>query len=81
MKPHAPPPFPRIQKKKSIRGDSGDSWPVWNRGIITDNISSRAILRHNNIFNRYLPALLYLPSTTAFLRASARELVVPFLHL
>ena len=31
---------------------------------VTDNISSRAILRHNNIFNRYLPALLYLPSTT-----------------
>ena len=23
---------PRI-RKKSIRGDSGDSWPVWNRGI------------------------------------------------
>ena len=23
---------------------------------VTDNISSRAILRHNNIFNRYLPA-------------------------
>ena len=21
-------------KKKSIRGDSGDSWPVWNRGIM-----------------------------------------------
>ena len=31
---------------------------------VTDNISSQAILRHNNIFNRYLPALLYLPSTT-----------------
>ena len=31
---------------------------------VTDNISSRAILRHNNIFNRYLPALFYLPSTT-----------------
>ena len=31
---------------------------------LTDNISSRAILQHNNIFNRYLPALLYLPSTT-----------------
>ena len=32
---------------------------------VTDNISSRAILRHNNyIFNRYLPAFLYLPSTT-----------------
>ena len=31
---------------------------------ITDNISSQAILRHNNIFNRYLPALkLDLPST------------------
>ena len=23
---------PRINKK-SIRGNSGDSWPVWNRGI------------------------------------------------
>ena len=29
MKPHE---CPRI-RKKSIRGDSGDSWPVWNRGI------------------------------------------------
>ena len=28
MKPHE---SPRI-KEKSIRGDSGDSWPVWNRG-------------------------------------------------
>ena len=27
-----PPPPPRINKK-SIRGDSRDSWPVWNRGI------------------------------------------------
>ena len=45
---------------------------------VTDNISSQAILRHNNyIFNRYLPALLYLPSTTPFMRASARELLVP----
>ena len=34
---------------------------------VTDNINSRAILRHNYIFNRYLPALLYLPSTTLFL--------------
>ena len=32
----------------------------------TDNISSQAILRRNNILNRYLPALLYLPSTTPF---------------
>ena len=31
---------------------------------VSDNISSLAILRHNNIFNRYLPALLYLPSPT-----------------
>ena len=22
-----------MNKKKSICGDSGDSWPVWNRGI------------------------------------------------
>ena len=29
MKPHE---SPRI-RKKSIRGDSGESWPVWNRGI------------------------------------------------
>ena len=29
MKPHE---SPRINKK-SIRGDSGDSWPVWNRVI------------------------------------------------
>ena len=29
MKPHE---SPRINKK-SIRGNSGDSWPVWNRGI------------------------------------------------
>ena len=33
---------------------------------VTDNISSQAFLRHNNILNRYLPALLYLPSTTPF---------------
>ena len=46
---------------------------------VTDNISSRAILRHNNILNRYLPALFYLPSTIPFMRASARELIVPFL--
>ena len=38
---------------------------------VTDNISSRAILRHNNyIVNRHLPALLYLPSTTPFMRGS-----------
>ena len=29
MKPHE---SPRI-RNKSIRGDSGDLWPVWNRGI------------------------------------------------
>ena len=27
---------PRINKK-SIRGDSRDSWPVWNRGITAIN--------------------------------------------
>ena len=31
-----------------------------------------------NILNRYLPAFLYLPGTTHLLRASARELPVPF---
>ena len=29
MKPHESPQI----RKKSIRGDSGDSWPVWIRGI------------------------------------------------
>ena len=29
MKPHE---SPRM-RKKLIRGDSGDSWPMWNRGI------------------------------------------------
>ena len=33
---------------------------------ITDNIISQTVLLHNNIFNRYLPALLYLPCTTLF---------------
>ena len=45
---------------------------------VTDNISSRATLRYKNIFNRYLPALLYLPSTNPFMRESARELLFPF---
>ena len=33
MEPHE---SPRI-RKKSIRGDSGDSWPVWNRGIMHES--------------------------------------------
>ena len=36
------------------------------------------MIMNNYIFNRYLPALLYLPSTTPFLRASARKLLLPF---
>ena len=41
---------------------------------------SGAIVRFsdNSSFNSYLPALLYLPNTTSFMRASARELLVPF---
>ena len=35
MKPHE---SPRINKK-SIRDDSGDSWPVWNRGITDKSLS------------------------------------------
>ena len=35
-------------------------------------------MRHNKYPNRYLPAFLYLPGTTLLLRASARELPVPF---
>ena len=40
MKPHE---SPRIEEK-SIRGDSGDSWPVWNRGT-TKQDSSKEIKR------------------------------------
>ena len=40
---------------------------------VTGNISSRAILRHNNIFNSYLQALLYLLSTTPFMRGCERH--------
>ena len=58
------------------------SWTIWSGDVeidkdkeallfnvaynVTDNINSRANLRHNKILNRYLPALLYLPSTTPF---------------
>ena len=35
-------------------------------------------MANNYIFNRYLPALLYLHSTTPFVRASVRELLVLF---
>ena len=44
---------------------------IWNRHYCSVELS----LWHNNTFNRYLPAL---PSTTPFMRASARELLVPF---
>ena len=37
MKPHE---SPRINKK-SIRGNSGDSWPLWNRGIFHTGHESR----------------------------------------
>ena len=47
MKPHE---SPRINKK-SIRGNSGDSWPVWNRGISEHmrdikNQAEKPIMRH-----------------------------------
>ena len=35
--------IPPNKKKKSIRGDSGDSWPVWNRGISYD-LEDRAFI-------------------------------------
>ena len=41
MKPHE---SPRI-RKKSIRGDLGDSWPVWNRGIKQERCQNGVRLR------------------------------------
>ena len=47
---------------------------------VTDNISSQANFCDIKISltDTYLPVLLYLPSTTPFMQASARELLVPF---
>ena len=42
MKPHE---SPRI-RKKSIRGDSGDSWPVWNRGINESKLAMKYDICH-----------------------------------
>ena len=57
-----------VYKLKKIVGSNNkdkDTEALFNVAYnVTDNISSQAILRHNNIFNRYLPALLYLPRTT-----------------
>ena len=41
MKPHE---SPRINKK-SIRGNSGDSWPVWNGGITVNLKSCSTIIQ------------------------------------
>ena len=50
MKPHE---SPRINKK-SIRGNSGDSWPVWNRGIKDIQLTSRSesVFGHRNFPRR-----------------------------
>ena len=45
MKPHE---SPRI-RKKSIRGDSGDSWPVWNRGISRVGKQTKNCSRHSSV--------------------------------
>ena len=48
---------------------------IWNR----QHTLCRAFYCNITIsFNRYLPALLFLPSTTPFTWASARKLLVPF---
>ena len=48
----------------------------------TTLLSSWAILRYNNyIFNRYLPALLYLPRTTLFCERQQKGAATIFLHV
>ena len=49
---------------KFFRLKDKDNEALFSVAYNVTGISSRAILRHNNIFNRYLPALLYLTSTT-----------------
>ena len=54
-----------------------------DKEVLLHVCSSRAILRHNNIFNRYLPALLYLSSTTplyASVSKGAASLLVWCVH-
>ena len=47
---------------------------------VTISISSRAILRQHNIFNRYLPILLYLPSTTPFYTSVSKGAFTPMVY-
>ena len=64
MKPHE---SPRM-KTKSIRGDSRDSWPVWNRGIRDCSI--------RNIFGiQQTYSILYPYSIQATNRANRHELI------
>ena len=51
---------------------------IWNK---QHKLCRAFIATLQYLFNRYLPALLFLPSTTLFMLASARELLVPFLLL
>ena len=45
-------------------------------------VQKSLILRHNNILNRYLPALLYLPSTPPFYASVSKGAASTiFLHL
>ena len=54
-----------------------DKEALFNVAFKTDNINHvELFLRHNEY--QHLPAFLYLPDTTLLLRASAREIPVPF---
>ena len=56
MKPHE---SPRINKK-SIRGNSGDSWPVWNRGIKRWNHRKLSLIGKVTLVKTFaLPKLIY----------------------
>ena len=51
MKPHESPP--QINKKL-IRGNSGDSWPVWNRGIFHTGPESHELTRNDKYLDSWL---------------------------
>ena len=50
MKPHD---SPRI-RKKSVRGDSGDSWPVWNIPLFHTGPESHELTRIDKYLDSWL---------------------------
>ena len=62
MKPHE---SHRINKK-SIRGNSGDSWPVWNRGIRCTHNIILVVANEGVLFNKCSKILYFCKKIISF---------------